>query len=105
MTEEDEAEEELEGEARGGGGLGGGTRSEGGWRFTGLGRHRGEKVNEMTQMSERFGEMSEVWSRRSPSGCGDAIWPTWGSDPATTMGRRRWLVKRFIVAHSYVNCC
>ena len=24
------------------------------------------------------GEMSEVWSRRSPSGCGDAIWPTGG---------------------------
>ena len=23
-------------------------------------------------------EMSEVWSRRSPSGCGDAIWPTEG---------------------------
>ena len=42
MTEEDEAEERLEGEARGG--LGGGAGSEGGWRCTGFGRHRGEKV-------------------------------------------------------------
>ena len=24
------------------------------------------------------GEMSEVWSWRSPSGCGDPIWPTGG---------------------------
>ena len=92
VTEEDEAEEELEGEARRG--LGGGTGSEGGWRFTGLGCHRGEKVNEM---SGRFGEMSEVkvWSRRSPSGSGDAIWPTWRSGPATKKRRCRWLVSQF----------
>ena len=37
----------LEGEARGG--LEGGTRSEGEWRFTGLGCHRGEKVSEMSE--------------------------------------------------------
>ena len=35
-------------------------------------------------------KMSEVWSRRSPSGCGDAIWPRSGS--STTQRRRRWLI-------------
>ena len=76
----EEADGELEGEAREG--KRSWTGSEGRWHCTGLWRHWGIK-----------GEMNEwlrVWSRRSLSSCGDAIWLS--SGPTTMERWCRWLL-------------
>ena len=39
-----------------------------------LGKHDEAEIKRWDEMGEWvWGEMGEVWSRRSPSGCGDAI--------------------------------